>query len=109
MNKIVSIYLGFRKCIFFLVNPLFYVLVIASIVGLAYLTGRDGRVNALAASCYRALENLTSELFFMGMGHQNPDILMIVTITMPTITAVSFLLIERVTGVHYLLKRNGFI
>ena len=109
MKSMIELYLVIRKLVFLMAHPLFYVLVAVTLVLVHDFSGADGIVGSVVMAGLKSVEDFTSWLFFLGRGHENPDLLFIVSVVMPTIIALSLKVAEKITGVDYLLKRFNFI
>ncbi len=105
----IKTYLKIRNAVFLMAHPILYV-AIAVIAILAHdFSGSNGVVWRALCSAFESVKDLASWLFFSSRGRENPDLLGIVAVLMPSIFALAWCAVERVTGVHYMLKKKNSI
>ena len=109
MKAGISTYLKLRRSILFMANPIFYIAV-ALIVALAFLiSGRDGILTQAVFWVWALMKDISSFLFFAGTGHAQKDAHLILTVCLPSLIALAWYWMEKVTGIHGRLKAKGYL
>lgn len=108
MKSMIKLYLVIRKAVLFMAHPLFYVAAVAVLFAAIALPGAKSAISIATIGFLQSVSDFVNWLM-LGHGVETPDLMFIFTVTLPTLIALFWLLVERITGIHYLLKRNHLI
>ncbi len=104
-------YLKIRRCVLFMADLRFYLytyvpaLILAGIVALLF--GREGfKVVLIFWDAYKSISDF---LFFAGTGEHTKDAHLVATVVLPSLIALIWHGIEKITGIRGYLERNGLI
>lgn len=107
----INTYLKIRRYVLFMANPRFYLytyvpaLILAGVVALLF--GREGfKVVLIFWDAYKSISDF---LFFAGTGEYTKDAHIVMTVVLPSIIALAWHWMEKLTGIQARLKRNGLI
>jgi len=105
----ITIYLAVRRMVLFMANPLFYVLVAVLAGGALLISGRGGIMTEAVLMAWSVLKDISSFLFFAGTGPAQKDAHLILTVCMPSLIALAWFWMEKITGLQSMLKRKRLI
>lgn len=107
-KSMINLYMKVRSAVFFMARPLFYVMAAVMIVLALDGKGTDNPFEMAALWVMQSVVDFVNFLMF-GIGKEQPDLMLIFCVTVPSLIAISWWSVERVTGIHALLKRNSLI
>lgn len=106
MNKWLSRYLKARSCVAFMANPVFYI--VFYITGFMLLDDAT-IIGDFVRAIWGLMKDISSNVFLAGTGSAQKDLHVMLTILLPSFIALSWWLIEKVTGFQGYLERRGLI
>lgn len=108
MKSMIKLYLVIRTAVLFMARPLFYVIFFPLLLAAAILPGKENIIR-LAATQFMQWMSDFANLIMFGHGYETPDLLIMLCAVLPTVIAASWVVLERIFGIHYLLRSNGLI
>lgn len=105
----ITTYLKIRRCVLFMANPLFYLGAFGLAVILALIGGREGFTTQIVFGVWNGMKAVSDFLFFAGTGEHTKDAHIVMTVVLPSIIALAWHWMEKLTGIQARLKRNGLI
>lgn len=108
MKSMIKLYLVIRKAVLFMARPLFYLIAIAVIFAAITVPGSKSAISIATVELVGMIPDFLNWLM-LGHGRETPDLLLMLSVIFPSLIALSWMIMERVTGIHYLLKRNHLI
>lgn len=108
MKMLIKSYMAMRAAVMFMARPLFYLIFYPIVLGAAVFLHKDNIIQMAAVYVMESMESAANMIMF-GRGYETPDLLVMLCAVLPTVIAAAWAILERASGVHYLLKSNGFI